>query len=261
VGEFTVDTTIDVGPIRTADLTKRIAALALTASRERLVAEIAGLPAVQRWRTLGTQIDAARKVVADAERTFRRVEAAKRLLEDNPSDEFANKLREVEAQHAAAVAAKARAERDLETVRHLVPKHWTPAAQAVHSAVSAASIQHMIATSAAADAVDARLTAAAEKVAEVVAAAVAEHLVPVAFEALAMHHARRAGRGGHGALADEMRAEFCGPVPDGVRPAESGCAGRFEVVPPPPPPAPPAPPEPQIRELLPIQTYGGPVRR
>jgi hypothetical protein len=80
--------------------------------RKRIVAKFTATEAAKRHETLVRQIAVAQQKITASEDVLRRVQAARELLEGNPVEDFAAKLREVEGQAAAATTALAAAKLD-----------------------------------------------------------------------------------------------------------------------------------------------------
>jgi hypothetical protein len=160
--------------------------------------------------------------------------AAKVLLERDLAPDLAEKLRAVEAEAGAAVAARDAALRDLDVVRHLIPKHFVPAANAIGSQ-SLTTVTPLLSrlTDREREA-RAALDAGCARVAEVLAKALTDHVAGPAAELLTVRRAVRLGWADNGALERGLRDELLGPIPAGVR---QQARGIFEVIPPAPPPS------------------------
>ena len=218
------------------------------AAAKALSAEIASKYEVQKWKTIGAQIAAARAKVAEAELTLKRVAAAKQLLEENPEPDLANKLLAITQRREAAITARAAAEAELEVLHRVdVAGFWCEAANSIRGTVRTAGTTLVIALSEKRERVSTALNEAAEKVRRILHDAIAEYITPLLGDERAIAFAQRDAEKNLTALLDALRIEHIGAMPAGAQ--ESNATpyrGSFEKVPLPSPPPPP-----------PVVEYGG----
>lgn len=206
------------------------ATLGLTAARDRVTAEAKRLEPAAKYNVLREQIEGAEARVRAANKTFERVRAAKKLLEDNPEPDLANKLRAIESQLAAAEADKTAAEADLSVIRRLAPALYAAAANAVGAHAEAKAMERALALREPREQAEAKLDDARQQLEAVIRKAVAEIVAPAMWQLLV---ARRAATQAHtqsGRFSVDVTHSVLGPVPAGVRMMN----GRFEPAPSPP---------------------------
>jgi hypothetical protein len=243
-----VEISVSAGHI-SPDVRARAAAAGLGAIRASVQAGVRADDTVRRWRALGEQVAAAEAQVRRCAEVEERVRAAQLLLRGNPVEDFAARLREVEAELSAAQAAKRQAVQDLEMLRGVVPGLWAPAATAAASAASNAATRHFLALGAPAEAARRALDDACTRAAEAITDALNRYVVPAAVECLVAAEAYRASMDGADAFTAELLAAAVGPMPPGVTRVARNV---YRVEEPPEPPAEPPPPAPPA----PMNSYG-----
>jgi hypothetical protein len=232
--------TVSVAPHAPRDLVERAAKVGLPSIAETLEAECREFPEVKGYAILRQQVRAAEQRVRDAEKTFAEVKDAKRMLEHNPEEGLAEKLRAVTAKLDAAKADWDAATRDLATIRHLIAPRFAAAANAAEAHARNAAVLFALTLRRPAEEAERALAAACAKAAELIADVVATHVVP-ALEALLV--ALRANQAflEVGPFARKLQEAITGETPPGVVFKDF----QFHLPPPPPEPEPEAPPQPK----------------
>lgn len=176
---------------------------------------------VAKFKVLGDQIRTARQRVASAELTFKKVRAAKDLLECDPEPDLANKLRKIEGELVISEQERASAIADLALIEPLAAPVWPAAANSVAIAVTGVldtrqrELWHEL--EAAQQAVDGALV----RVREVVEKAVRETLLGPLAELRVLQAARDRFDTGTVRMLEEIRTNLVGPPPAGVWPTDA----------------------------------------
>ncbi|MBY0459177.1 MAG: hypothetical protein K2V38_17720, partial [Gemmataceae bacterium] len=192
-------------------------------------ARVRELPAVKKWLTLRPQISSAERAVRDADRVIQAVQHARAILELNPEPDLACKLRESESRYDAAVAAKAAAERDLATIRHLVAPLWVSAANSIPHACTTAVLARDQEVQDAGVVAKRSLRDAIAKVEAVISAVVGTVLVPALVEASALEQAGRQLIRGMLEGDNEVTAKVIGPHRRASRGGQAVLGGRWRT--------------------------------
>lgn len=206
----------------------------------------------KRYRILAKQIEDAEARVIAARKTFERVRAAKRLLEDSPQEDMANKLRAITQENEQAEKDKAAAEADLAQIKRLQPKHWLPAANHILSLASRTTHLKIIELDNKKNEAQKRCDTACQMVAEILRKAIQEHITPAAEELVAHEVAAKQAWANKDELGEAVLAELMGEMPESlVR------KGSYFDEKPPEPPAPTETPQGPTQTFSPRIEYIG----
>jgi hypothetical protein len=196
-----------------SDLQAKADAIGLPGTLASILASCREIPEFKTYRVLAQQIEDAQAAVTAAHRTFERVTAAKRLLEDSPEPNLANKLRTITGEIEQAEKDKASAEADLAQIKRLLPGHWAQAAGRVLSQASAAATKKL------GDLLNAEQTAkkkvehACEVVSGILQKAILEHIVPLADEIAVLEVASAQPIEKGGANVEKILQQLMGRMP------------------------------------------------
>ncbi len=214
--------------------------IGLPSLRDEILSAMRDTPGYKRYSILADQIKAAQVKVDQANRTFSRVKAAKRLLEDNLEEGLADKMRNITTELAAAEQEKLAAEADLAELLPLLPKHWPTAANSIIGVPVSIVLPQLDALRGKRKLARERVNQACAKVAEILQNAVTEHIAPLSAELAVLDMAIDRTERGWDTLAIELFKELMGTTPSAPPAGVMNIRNVFSHRPPNPPTPDPA---------------------